>query len=627
MSSRLEFIKQSAITTLIVSVGSFKDIFASTTKDFNYQSDFIKFSLNPQYPAFSFFSTDSLGQGNFKINPILPNANNELINNYKTYSKNNLVSYFFKNQKKADWEVICDKKKITLRSRWQAGSNVLPFDIMIGQKINHATVLGVIEKDNQIKFPCILHLPSMGTFRVSCNQPDIFLNYNANRAKTLKDPFVKVGFSGADEQNPDIKYTLESVVIYPNYASIKNDSRFDGFRKNYINIFQLNPNINMLANNSASDACTFTLFLYAEMALVTPALTKDLTAMDLVKNSLDQYLLGALGYGQVGYGKPRVAWQSIYNSSDSLPSLIISASYYALQNENGLKWAEKNYLGIKKWIDEMIVSDRNGDGIIEYGYSGNAGSWQKMKKFQRPANWWDAIGFGHDDAYSNALAYHACVLFSQVADKLNKPGDAKHYTDFALKLKGNYFNAFYNSQSGLLAGWRSEDGKLHDYWFTFINSIAVCYGLLTEDQSKTVMKNLLAKFEEVGYSDFGLGLPGNLKPIRSEDYAHHSARWGWGKNEDGADGFQIYENGGATACYTYFTIKALYKLGMKNEAENILLPMLKSYKNAEFEGNCEGSTMTKDWKTWNGECHGYEGFLVDNYLTFKVLEDYNKNNI
>jgi hypothetical protein len=24
--------------------------------------------------------------------------------------------------------------------------------------------------------------------------------------------------------------------------------------------------------------------------------------------------------------------------------------------------------------------------------------------------------------------------------------------------------------------------------------------------------------------------------------------------------------------------------------------------------------MSKDWKTWNGECWGYEGFLCDGYM-------------
>jgi hypothetical protein len=88
--------------------------------------------------------------------------------------------------------------------------------------------------------------------------------------------------------------------------------------------------------------------------------------------------------------------------------------------------------------------------------------------------------------------------------------------------------------------------------------------------------------------------------------------------------FQVYENGGATGCYAYYTIHALFKLGMRAEAEAILFPMLESYTQGGFEGHCAGSEFTKDWKTWNGECWGYEGFLVDNYLPFLAVHDWHR---
>jgi hypothetical protein len=50
--------------------------------------------------------------------------------------------------------------------------------------------------------------------------------------------------------------------------------------------------------------------------------------------------------------------------------------------------------------------------------------------------------------------------------------------------------------------------------------------------------------------------------------------------------------------------------------------MLESFKNGDFEGHCPGSKMTKDWKTWTGECWGYEGFLVDNYLALLAVLDH-----
>jgi hypothetical protein len=60
---------------------------------------------------------------------------------------------------------------------------------------------------------------------------------------------------------------------------------------------------------------------------------------------------------------------------------------------------------------------------------------------------------------------------------------------------------------------------------------------------------------------------------------------------------------------------------MRKEANENFIPMIESYKEGSFEGRCEGSEYSKDWKTWNGECWGYEGFLVDNYLPLLAVYD------
>jgi hypothetical protein len=375
-----------------------------------------------------------------------------------------------------------------------------------------------------------------------------------------------------------------------------------------------------LANNSSATTCAFVLYLYSDVAKYTPELVKGFTAMDLIKNTLDRYLSGMKGYGLTGYNE-NFGWASQYNSSDSMPSLVTAACDYILPTKD-LKWAEQHYAGIKAWADDMISTDKDNDGIIEYGYSGNANTWSARNKpdFKRPANWWDTIGFGHDDAYSNALAYRASLLLSEVAERINKADDSKYYASFASKLKSNYYNRFYNPATGLLAGWKSSDGKLHDYWFTFVNSIAVCFGLVDDSQAKRIMTILVNKMKEVGYTDFSLGLPGNLIPVRGEDYTDNNPRYGYGK-EDGSEGFQKYENGGASGCYAYYTLHALFKTGMINEAKAMLMPMLEGYKKGDFAGYCTGSEMSKDWKTWKGECWGYEGFLVDNYHTFLAVLD------
>jgi hypothetical protein len=99
---------------------------------------------------------------------------------------------------------------------------------------------------------------------------------------------------------------------------------------------------------------------------------------------------------------------------------------------------------------------------------------------------------------------------------------------------------------------------------------------------------------------------------------HGVARWGCGSKPDNSDAFQIYENGGATGSFAFFTLAALYDLGRKGEADEILFPMLDAYGKCEFEGS-DAHGYSADWRMWDGTFKGYEGFLVDNYYALLAV--------
>ena len=201
----------------------------------------------------------------------------------------------------------------------------------------------------------------------------------------------------------------------------------------------------------------------------------------------------------------------------------------------------------------------------------------------------------------------------KLAGDLGKAGDAARYRAAADRLRDVYFKTFYNPATGVLAGWKSADGQLHDYYFLFVNGIAIHYGLVPRQQANAIMDKLLAKMKAVGYTRFDLGLPGNLIPVLRKDYVDKNPRFGGGKREDNTDGFQIYENGGATGCYAYFTLAALYDLGRRDEADHILFPMLDAFDKGGFSGRGANGN-TNDWRTWDGTAWGYEGFLVQQLL-------------
>jgi len=156
-----------------------------------------------------------------------------------------------------------------------------------------------------------------------------------------------------------------------------------------------------------------------------------------------------------------------------------------------------------------------------------------------------------------------------------------------------------------------------------VQGVAITYGLLDDQTANAVMDHLLAKFKEVGYTRFDIGLPGNLVPVKKGDYVYERnapEATGEPRLDDGSDGFQFYENGGATGCWSYYTVKALYQLGRVEDARRIFRPMLAGYARGEFQGFGKNGS-SRDWRDWKGGCHGYEGLLVDNYYTLLAVFD------
>jgi hypothetical protein len=596
--------------------GTVSTVWEPATQSARVTSDHLDAKVSLAYPGFTGLSLDSLGKEHFPQVAVRPPAKP-----WRAVQATRHGSWIeYRRPGSADsvrprWALEIGRQEIRLESHWSADDPPEPLVLDAENSICHVTLLGLMETNGSIRLPAIMHFPDQGSFRISATPKAIkALGYETgpgdmggNQAKA-----VKITFPGATRETPVVKYHWEVVAMHPKVAAAEADGRFDGFRRNWLNILQLSPHWRMLANHAASDTCAFCYYEYADIAERTPSLAKGVTALDLVRQTLDRIMGGANAYGMPGHGAfPEFA-------TDTLPSLLIAAQDYMAGSKDH-RWLATNYVRLEAWADKMLATDHDGNGIIEYGLTGNSGSWPAQLK-HRPANWWDTIGFGHEDAYANALAYRALNGMEELARQANHPDDQGRYRAAAHKLRAAYFDAFYNPATGVLAGWRSADGQLHDYYFLWVNGIAIHYGLVPKEKANGIMDRLLAKMNEVGYTRFDLGLPGNLISVAKKDYVDHNPRFGGGNNEDNSDGFQRYENGGATGCFAYFTLAALYDLGRIEEADKMLFPMLEAFAQGAFQGRC-GNDMSKDWKAWDGTCWGYEGFLVDNYYTLLAVLD------
>ncbi|HEV2327837.1 MAG TPA: hypothetical protein VGY56_03505 [Verrucomicrobiae bacterium] len=562
-----------------------------------------KISLN--YPGFQGLSVDSLGKEHFPL--VMMKAPPASWPPTQAEQRGSRVEYFRPGQNNSappQWTIEIRTDEILLESHWSADDPPQPLVLDADTRVSHVTLLGLSQTNGSVQLPALMHFPDQGTFQISANVPNAGpLGY----ATTRKD--TKITFPAATPEHPTLDYTLEVVTIYPEIPGIDADARFDGFRRNWLNIFQLNPQRRMLSNNAGSDTCGFCYYEYADIAGHTPPLAPDLSAWDMVRQTLDRIIAGAKAVGMPGYSSMVIHREDRPEcSADTYPSFLISTEDY-VQGTSDQAWLAGNYDKIKSWADAMLATDRNGDGLVKYILSGNTGSWPVKIKY-RPANWWDTLGFGYEDAYANALAYRALLGMDKLAQQANHPNDAARYRAAAEKLKSVYFRTFYDPKTGVLAGWRSEDGQLHDYYFLWVNGIAIDYGLVPQDKANSIMDRLLAKMNEVGYTNFALGLPGNLIPVPKADCMQYGPH----------DGFQIYENGGATACFSYFTLAALYDLGRIQDGDRILFPMLDAFAKGDFQG-FGPHNKSKDWKMWDGTCKGYEGLLNDDYYAFLAVLD------
>ncbi|MGH9342518.1 MAG: twin-arginine translocation signal domain-containing protein, partial [Terriglobia bacterium] len=612
MIKRRDFLKTAGAATAAGFISRYRAIAQTAADDdpFHFASGSMELQLLSNAPEILSLSVDGLGKGRHGVNILGTSAKDggysAAISAAGGVRRVEYRSTLAGKNIPASWIFEISDRRIVLTSEWSADFE--PAEMVFHFNLNqvHSTVLGLFRKDGLLASPALMHFPGQGSVRLTSSTPDLGLTYESSRPRET----AMLSLPGATYDHRRVVYTLDVTAIYPHVPGIapgpsddpRADERFDAFRRNWLNVLQLNPSLQALANNTASDSCAFCYYEFADIAALTPPLVEGLTALDVVRQTLDRMLAGGFAYGMPAVPDHPTA------ASDTYPAMLIAAANCVREGRSNA-WLAANYDGIRGWAESMLATDDNGNGLIKYAVSGNSGSWPDGAPPLRPSNWWDTIGFGYEDAYANALAYRALGNMAMLAKKLDKSADAARYKAAAEKLRGAYYKTFYDPATGVLGGWRSADGDLHDYYFLWVNGIAIHYGLVEKPQANEIMDKLMAKMKQVGYDKFNMGLPGNLITVALKDYVDKrgNGRFGGGVLPDNSDGFENYENGGATGAFTFFTLAALYDLGRKAEADRILFPMLGEYGKCGFSGR--GATgMSNDWRRWDGTPKGYEGY-------------------
>ena len=388
-----------------------------------------------EYPGLTEFTFDSLGEEQFAPLPLREPA--KPWRPVEAKRSGDVVEYRAPGHTgKPRWAISAHEKQFVFASNWSPDDPPEPVVLDIDPELCKATLLGLFDADGSVPLPALLHLPGRGTLRMTVEPAGAArLRYDAEGGSNR---FVRVTFPGATAKTPRVRYRLEVTTVCPQIGAIAQDARYDGFRRNWLNIFQLNPRRRMLSNNAGSDTCAFCYFEYTDVARETPPLAKGLYALDMVRQTLEAILYGTKAYGMPGYGDEPATFPEL--SADTYPSLLIAAADY-IEGRQDKAWLMANYPSLRNWADKMLATDRDGDGLIKYALSGNSGSWPVRIKF-RPANWWDTIGFGHEDAYANALAYRALRGNGETAERARQADDAARYQKAAERFGKVYFCDF-----------------------------------------------------------------------------------------------------------------------------------------------------------------------------------------
>lgn len=464
---------------------------------------------------------------------------------------------------------------------------------------------------NYVSVPTYLAAPDFGTALIT-REGDAAAFYRkpsslfpATTYQVDITPHQPTTEDGLNEIGPQPWHTTLHFAVQapePLPALLSRDPRLERFPKYSLNMVQWRPDSGMISNSVMSLDCGLAMLFYAEQGVFAPHLADGISPMELVGNTVDRYFQGARGYMM-----PRAnVYSPDWKSSRETPAYLVISAWYVIRTIGG-KPQLNQWLKPMEALSDHLEHFARKDGLID----------------EPGREWFDVYDFEGVDALSNAADYRAFLCMADMEALAGRPALAQRYREDAERIKAVYFKTFYNPATGVLAGWRSDDGKLHDYMFPWANGFAIYQGLVPEPQAKSILETMLAKMQSIGFHSFDLGLPTDLIPMSPADYFPHTS--GAPKQANGMDTWQVYMNGGATSPYEYYFIQALYQTGQYAAAERLLWPLMHSYEVGTFNagidlpGEKQRNPVGSAFYVWDGSRGRGEGYLPEDWQGMDAL--------
>jgi len=345
------------------------------------------------------------------------------------------------------------------------------------------------------------------------------------------------------------------------------------------------------SNNGASMHCTTSL---ADVSAIAVQLgdAPGIRPLAWVGDSLQRWLDGAPSYGSgaTSHGDHRLEDEYVHMAANTL---LAMGRYLEASGDDA--WFERNRTRIVRELDDMLARDVDGDGLVEStlrrGVTG---------EHQWSTAWADVISFGWKDAWANAVLCEAWRVWDAVLRAHGEPELADRIAASRSALVDVYVPTFLNPATGLIAGWRSQDGELHDHGFSIVVAQACATDAVPVDDARRIMRALVAAWDDAGLDDLRNGIPLNL--------------WRIPEDEIGGVVFGLpmgsYQQGGYSHHGARVLVEAFDRCGMPEQADRVLEQLCETIgDDSSFGGLGSG----RDWRMADGTPSGYEGQLVEGF--------------
>ena len=474
-----------------------------------------------------------------------------------------------------------------------------------------------------VSFPLVIHAPNHGAMRVTVRNggpilarilplrvqaelwldlipgavplPNGIFEMPAGEGRVVLDFALTKIFPFGVEDQRDIFGWWE---LPPFYSFADRESILGAMADAWLTGLAFRPDLGRFANNSVADSAAMCASYYADIAAYTPLLAEGLDARQFIRVATEQMA--------------RDQNSSVYSNWRHFPMAATSpldCAWLYVASTGDWEWARRWREAIRSYAQTLKLLEHGDTGLIASAQSGIPEEAEALGGAgHMQCQWADSVRSGHLESYVNAHAFRSLHRAADLLERLDAKEDAASARAQAARLRANFMATFYDPASQQIMQWVARDGRRFGFQSHMHLGAAVALGLVPEELAKELLGAYLGRLTASGFTHFEWGLPIFLDPIPT---ACHNNWKGKGVEVDGSDQVGIYQNGAIHTHQTWYFLQALYRSGLRPEANRIFHQMTTLVRSGEL---CGGLHSGIDWRhPVDGRATGYEGLLAEQF--------------